>query len=270
MEKRIEVARLDHEHGLLFGAHTLVHEVAGDLERGLGRALAVAGLEHEELLVLDGELHVLHVAVVRLELGADVLELLEDLGHHLSHLRNRHRSADAGDDVLALGVHEELAHELLLARRRIAREGNAGTGLVVQVAERHHLHVDRRAPAVRDVVVAAVHVRARVVPATEHRLDRLEELLLCVAREILADLRLVLGLELSGKLLKVVGCELDVEFDTLLGLHVVDQLLEVLLADLHDDIGEHLDESAVAVPRPARVLRLVCEAFDYRLVKAEI
>ena len=36
------------------------------------------------------------------------------------------RRADAGDDVLALRVDQEFAVELLLAGRRIAREGDAG------------------------------------------------------------------------------------------------------------------------------------------------
>ena len=36
----------------------------GDLQRGGGGALAVTGLQHVELAVLDGELHILHVAIV--------------------------------------------------------------------------------------------------------------------------------------------------------------------------------------------------------------
>ena len=270
VEKRVEVARLDHEDGLLLGAHSLVNEVARDLQRGLGRALAVAGLEHVELLVLDRELHVLHVAVVRLERLANLLELLEDLGHDLGHLGDRHRGADAGDDVLALRVHEELAHQLLLAGGGVAREGDARAGVVVQIAERHHLDVDGGAPAVGDVVVAAIDVCARVVPAAEDGLDRLEKLFLGVGREVLADLRLVFGLELEGQFLEVVGAELDVLGDALLGLHVVDELLEVFLADLHDDVGEHLDEAAVAVPGPARVLGLRGERLDDSLVEAEV
>ena len=270
VEERVEVARLDHEHGLLLGAHALVHEVAGDLQRGARRALAVAGLEHEELLVLDRELHVLHVAVVLLQRRADLLELLEDVGHHVGHLRDRHRRAHARDDVLALGVHEEFAHELLLARRRVAREGDARAGVVVEVAERHHLHVDGRAPRVGDVVVAAVDVRARVVPAAEDGLDGLDELLLRVVREVLAERVAVLGLELAGERLEVLRRQLHVELHALLLLHLVDELLEVLLADLHHDVGEHLDEAAVAVPRPARVLRLLREGVDDGLVEAEV
>ena len=44
----------------------------------------------------------------------------------------------------------------------------------------------------------------------------------------------------------------------------------MLLADFHDDVGEHLDETAVAVPRPARVLRLLGKRLDDRLVEAEV
>ena len=44
----------------------------------------------------------------------------------------------------------------------------------------------------------------------------------------------------------------------------------MLLADLHHDVGEHLDEAAVAVPRPARILRLLRERVDDRLVEAEV
>ena len=44
-----------------------------------GRALAGAGLEHVELAALDGELEVLHVAVVLLEHLRVAEELLVDL-----------------------------------------------------------------------------------------------------------------------------------------------------------------------------------------------
>jgi hypothetical protein len=44
---------------------------AGELQRGGGGALAVAGLEHEQLAFLDGELDVLHVLEVLLERLAD-------------------------------------------------------------------------------------------------------------------------------------------------------------------------------------------------------
>ena len=48
----------------------LVHHVHRDLDGGLAGALAVAGLQHVELAFLDGELEVLHVAIVLLQVAA--------------------------------------------------------------------------------------------------------------------------------------------------------------------------------------------------------
>ena len=59
-----------------------------------------------------GELHVLHVFVVLLELLGDAVELVVDLGHIALHLGDRLRRADAGDHVLALRVDQVLAVEL--------------------------------------------------------------------------------------------------------------------------------------------------------------
>jgi hypothetical protein len=47
----------------------LLDHVARRSSRGGAGALAVAGLQHEQLALLDGELDVLHVLVVLLELG---------------------------------------------------------------------------------------------------------------------------------------------------------------------------------------------------------
>ncbi len=47
-----------------------------------------------------------------------------------------------------------------------------------------------------------------------------------------------------------------VGLDTLGGLHLVDELLKILLADFHNDIGEHLDEAAVGVVNKALELRI--------------
>ena len=73
-------------------------------EGGSGGALAVTGLEHVELAILDGELHVLHVLVVLLQAVGDGGELLVHRGHLLMQLGDLARRADTGDDILALGV----------------------------------------------------------------------------------------------------------------------------------------------------------------------
>ena len=63
----------------------LAREVDRDAQRRLAGALAVAGLQHPELALLDRELHVLHVAVVLLEDAVDAHELGIGLGHRAFH-----------------------------------------------------------------------------------------------------------------------------------------------------------------------------------------
>ena len=55
-----------------------------------GVRFAVTGLEHIELAVLHGELHVLHIVIMVLQGLADTLKLLEGLGELLSHLSDGH------------------------------------------------------------------------------------------------------------------------------------------------------------------------------------
>ena len=270
MQQRIQVPGVDHGHGLLLGDHALVHQVAGNLQGGGSGALAVAGLEHVQLAMLHGELHILHIAIVILQGLAHVHELGIGLGELLGHLVNGHGGAHAGHHVLALGVGQELAHELLLAGGGVAGKGHAGAAVVAHVAEGHGLHVDGGAPGIGDVVVAAVHVGAGVVPAAEHGLDGADELLLGVRGEVLADLGLVLGLELTGQLLQILGGELHVLGDALLLLHLVDELLEILLAHLHHDVGVHLDKAAVAVPGPAGVVGLLGDNVHHVLIQAQV
>ena len=256
VQQRVEALRVDHGDGFFFGDHALVDQIAGDLHCGGSGAPAVTGLEHVELLVFDGELHVLHVAVVILELCADVGKLLVSLGHDLRQLVDGLRGADACDDVFALCVHQELAEQLLLAGRRVTGEGNARAGGVAGVAEDHGLDVDSGAPVGGDVVHAAVVDCAGVVPGAEDRLDGAHQLDLRVLRELFAELFLIFCLELLGKLLEVVCGQLGVERDASGFLHLVDELLEVFLADFHNDVGEHLDEAAVGVVNKALELRI--------------
>ena len=270
VKERVERLGIDLHERFLFGNHALVDEVAGDFDSGLRRALAVTGLEHVEFSVLDGELHILHIAVMVFEGLADFLELRVAFGHDLRHLGDGHGGTDARNDVFALRVHQKFAHELLFARGGVARERHARSRRIAHVAERHHLYVYRRAPAVRNVVLHSVIVRAGVVPRTEHRFDRAEELLFRIIGEVYADFRLIFRFELGGELFEVVRGELDVLRDALFFLHLVDELFEIFLADLHDDVGIHLDKSSVAVPRPTGIARFLGDDFDNRLVETEV
>ena len=130
--------------------------------------------------------------IVILQNFAHILELGESGGELLSHLADRHGSPHAGHHVLALGVGQKLAEELLLAGGGVAGEGHAGAAVVAHVAEGHGLDVDGGAPGVGDVVVAAVDVGPGVVPRAEHGLDGAHELLLGIGGEVLPHLGLVL------------------------------------------------------------------------------
>ena len=217
--------------------------------------------------MLHGKLHILHIPVVILQRLADLLELLERLGELFSHLGNGHGGADAGHNILALGVGQELTHEFLLAGGGVTGKGNAGAAVIAHVAEGHGLNVDSGAPGIGDVIIPAVNVGAGVIPGAEHGLDGAHQLLLGVGGELLADLGLILGLELTGQLLEVLGGKLHVLRDA---LHLVNELLEVFLADLHHNVGVHLDKAAVAVPSPAGVVGLLGDDVHHLLVQTEV
>ena len=96
------------------------------------------------------------------------LQMVVDLGHGAFELADRQRRAHAGDDILALRVHQVFAEEDVLAGGGIAREAYAGAGVFAEVAEDHGLHVDRCAQPVVDVIDAAIGLGAIVLPAAEH------------------------------------------------------------------------------------------------------
>ena len=153
-------------------------------QRGGRGALADARLQDEQAALLDRELDVAHVAVVVLEQLHHAEQLLVALGEVVAHRVERLGDADAGDDVFALRVGEEVAVRRVLARRRVARERDAGAGVVALVAEHHRLHVDRGAEIVGDALEPPVVARPAAVPRLEHGFDRVAELLLRVGREV--------------------------------------------------------------------------------------
>ena len=123
-----------------------------------------------------------------LELAQDLGQLRGGVGHPVAELGEVARRAHAGDDVLALGVEEEVAGGLGRAGQLVAAEGHARAGRLAQVAVDHLLDVDRRAPVVGDAVDAPVGHRAVAHPGVEDGADRLLELLARVAGEVVERL----------------------------------------------------------------------------------
>ena len=282
VQQLVQRRRLDPADGLFLRDHAFGGEVHGDLQRRLGGALAVAGLQHPQTALFDRELDVLHVAVVAFQLADDVDELGEHLGHGLFHrggglahllaadLGQGLRGADAGDHVFALGVDQELAVQARLAGRGVAGEGHAGRRRLAHIAEHHRLDVDGRAPAFGNVVHTAIEFRPVVHPAFEHGAHGAPQLVLGILREGMTQFALDHGLVVGDHLLPVGGGQVGVDGDAQAILVLVQHLFEVVVAEAQHDVGIHGDEAAIAVEGEATVARQPGQALDRLVVQAQV
>jgi len=73
MQKLVERGGIDARNRFISGDQLLVGKLDRNPQRGLGGALAVAGLQHPQLALLDGEFQILHVAVMPFERRVDAL-----------------------------------------------------------------------------------------------------------------------------------------------------------------------------------------------------
>ena len=180
------------------------------------------------------------------------------------------RRAHAGDDVLALGVEEEIAAGRGRAGQLVARERHARGRAGPEVAEHHLLDVDRRAPVVRDVVDAAIGHRAVPQPGVEDGTDRETQLLLRILRERLARVDLVERVEAARELAHVGHAQLPVlaHAGALPGRG--EDLLVALARDAANDVAEHLDEAPVGVPREALVAGVRGETLHGLVIETEV
>ena len=282
MQELVERGGVDAGDRLLAGDQPLARELDRDLERRLGGALARAGLQHPQLVLLDREFEVLHVAVMALERAGDARQLLERLRHRGFHRRlvgagllarglgDLLRRADAGDHVLALGIDQKFAVEPLVAGRRIAREGDAGRRGRAHIAEHHGLDIDRGAPALRDVVQTPIGDRALVHPGAEHGADRPPQLLVRILRERRAVLLFEPLLVALNQRDPVFRRQIGVERVAVLVLVVVEDFLEVVMPEAEHDVRVHRDEAAIGIVGEARVARFARQRLDRLVVEAEI
>ena len=285
VQELVELRGIDAAHGLLTGDEALLDHLDSDAQSGGCGTLAHTGLEHPELTLLDGELDVAHVAVVILKRQEDTLKLftcgLEARGG--LEVGNGLGVADAGNDVLALGVDQKVTVELLGAVGRITRKGDARRRGLALVAKGHSLDVDGGAKVVGNAVLLAVDAGALVHPAAKDGLNGKAQLKLRIVREdglAVRDLELGVqgGLDVIGKnalesideLLQVLGRKLGVDANAGDQANLGQGILEQVGIDTHDDVGEHLDKATIAVPGKARVLRLGDKALDGIVVEAQV
>ena len=212
----------------------------------------------------------MNVLVGALQSRGDVPELPVRLGHHFLEFCNRLGGPNAGHDILALGVDEELAVELLRTRRRVACETHAGRGAVAAVAEDHHLHVDGGADVIRNLIDAAVLLRPRIHPRAKHRVPRHRQLLARILRKVMPRTGAHDLLVAQDHLAQRFFIEAGVERHPFRLLDRHEFVLEDVLGDFEHDAAEHLHESAVAVEREPSVRSPCLQPLDGRIVEAEI
>ncbi len=270
MEELVELRGVDPHHCVLLRDHALLDHLDGRLERGRGGALGGARLQHVEDVVLDGELDVLDVSVVLLESPHRCQKLLVGRGHDQAHRLHRLGRTDAGDDVLALSVGQELAEDLFRAGRRVARERDPRARAVALVAEDHLHDVDCGADVVRDVVGAAVDLSARRVPGVEDPPDGAHQLVGRLRREVAALLLAVDAVEGLHELGEIRGGQIGVLGDAPVALQRGQSVLEAVAPDPVDDLAEHLDQAPVGVVGEPRIARSYRESLDRVVVQAQV
>ena len=109
VQQRVEPRRLDGADRPRAVEQALLHGIDREADGRLRGPLGVAGLEHVERALLDGELGVLHVLVVALERAQDLHQLFVGLRHRVLHVVQVVRCAHARNHVLTLGVGQEVA-----------------------------------------------------------------------------------------------------------------------------------------------------------------
>ena len=182
----------------------------------------------------------------------------------------RLRRPDARDDVLSLGVDQELAAHDLLTGCRIAREGDARRRMRARVSEHHLDDVDGGSDRVGDLVQPAVHPCARVLPGAEdglHRLVKLGERILWKRSSECIDVDALVRLH---ELFQIVRSKVRVGLGTELGLPSSESFFEEVSIDAVDDLSVHLNQTAVGVVGEMRVTRCATKSLSRGVGEAEV
>lgn len=199
--------------------------------------------------MLDRELDVAQVSVVRFELPHVAAQPGERDRVERGQLLQRYGVADTGDDVLALGIGKVVAVQAGAPGGRVARERDSAAGIGAEVPEDHALDVDRCPETVRNVLAATVEACAVTVPRREDGEDRLPQLLGRVLRKRTTRTFEDEVLEHFDDPHEVADVQVGVVYDTVLVLDPAEDVFEERAVDAHDRTPEHLHEATVGIPR---------------------
>ena len=260
---------IDPADGFLLADQALPGHIHGDLDGCGCGPLARPRLEHVKPTLLDGELEVLHVAVVVFEFLADGDQLPVALAVVSGELRYRLGRSDARDNVLALGVHKEFAVENVPPRCCVAREGHARPAVAAHVAKDHRLDIDSRAEQPANVIYPAIRNRPGIVPRAEDRVDGGLELLASVLRETLAGLPVNLHV-FTDDFLQACCVQVGVQLGLAAPLYSGQGVLEVVVLHPENHVAEHLHQSAVCVPYEPLVAGQLDQGRQCLVVQTEV
>mmetsp|Transcript_16056 Transcript_16056/g.37938 ORF Transcript_16056/g.37938 Transcript_16056/m.37938 type:complete len:252 (+) Transcript_16056:689-1444(+) len=164
VEQVLQQLRLQAHDGLLLGDEAFIGHVDGDPDCCGCGPLARAGLQHEQLALLNCELDLVHVPVVLLQLLSYSHELPEHVGHEFfqrGKLTTMGQSSlqgelawrtDTGHHILTLSIDKELPIEVVVPSGRISSESYTRGAIVAHVPEDHGLNIYRSAPLVWDAM----------------------------------------------------------------------------------------------------------------------
>ncbi|CAK7065791.1 MAG: hypothetical protein DELT_03107 [Desulfovibrio sp.] len=201
---------------------------------------------------------------------SNIRKLLIYLRHLVAQMGNRLRRPDARNNVFTLCVHQVFAIELLFACGGVSRESNAGAAIVTHISEYHCLYVNRRTPACRDIIHAAIYDCPRVVPRTEHSRYGFKQLFLCILREFLAHFLLIDFFVFLDEVFQIIRIQFRVHLDAFCVFGSLELFFKFFFVDAHNNVGEHLDESPVAVIRPTRIAGLLRHTLNRNVIEAEV
>ncbi len=270
MQECIQLLGLHHHNGFICVDQAFIDHIAGNFQGRLCRPLAVSCLQHEELSVFDGELHVLHVLVMVFQSGADIHELFIGGGRYFFQLVDFLRSTNTGNNVFTLCVHKELAIELVFAGGWIPGECHTCAAVFSHIAENHHLYVDSCTPVGGNVILATVVDRSFVVPGTEHSFDGFHHLGSGVCREIFSQFCTIEFLEPGNQFLHVFCIQFQIILFALFGFYFINDFFKALFGKAFDNIGKHLDKPAVAVIGKAFIAGFFGDGGSHYIIDAQI
>ena len=158
MQQLVERGGVNTHNRLITADQPLFGHVDRHAQRCLGCPLTAACLQHIEPVLLDGELDILHIAIMLFQQVAGFDQPGINRGHLLLEREIRiaagltftagqiARRADTGDDILTLRIDEKLAVKDILTCRRVARERHTSGTIITHIAENHRLNIHRRPP----------------------------------------------------------------------------------------------------------------------------